>query len=152
VLVRDEIGREVWLNGLMVRQGAARVRTFPDNAIRARSKQALEVEARDRLAGLWALPDYRVLGCREVLGPSRFLLVEGAVLAVAETAGDSLVRIRPEGFDLQLAPRFRSLDAALALTSGDRLRIRGRVDLRPAAGMVLTLTHWEQVERMVPAP
>ncbi|RYI83943.1 MAG: hypothetical protein EON47_23145 [Acetobacteraceae bacterium] len=32
VIVRDEVGAEVWLNGMVVRQGAARVRTYPDNA------------------------------------------------------------------------------------------------------------------------
>lgn len=39
VIARDEVGADVWLNGLAVRQGAARVRTYPDNATRARRDQ-----------------------------------------------------------------------------------------------------------------
>jgi hypothetical protein len=46
VIARDEVGADVWLNGLAVRQGAARVRTYPDNATRARRLLALENEAR----------------------------------------------------------------------------------------------------------
>lgn len=49
-LSRDSYERalapDVWLNGYMVRQGAARVRTWPDNSRRARRLLALETEAR----------------------------------------------------------------------------------------------------------
>ncbi|MEQ1784498.1 MAG: thermonuclease family protein [Hyphomonadaceae bacterium] len=54
VIARDEAGADIWLNGLAVRQGAARVRTFPDNAKRARRLRALESEARAGKRGLWA--------------------------------------------------------------------------------------------------
>lgn len=32
LIAKDEVGADVWLNGVAARQGAARVRTYPDNA------------------------------------------------------------------------------------------------------------------------
>src|SRR5690606_18531133 len=60
VIARDEIGGDLWLNGLMVRQGAARVRTWPDNSRRATPLLAFEEEARTARRGLWALDHWRV--------------------------------------------------------------------------------------------
>jgi endonuclease YncB( thermonuclease family) len=48
VTASDKTGGEVWLNGLMARQGGARVRTFPDHARRARALLKFEAEARRR--------------------------------------------------------------------------------------------------------
>src|SRR6185436_9883371 len=60
VIASDETGADVWLNGMMARQGGARVRTFPDNSRRARRLLALEDEARKARRGLWAMDHWRI--------------------------------------------------------------------------------------------
>src|SRR5690606_32341146 len=60
VIARDETGSDLWLNGLMARQGGARVRSWPDNSRRVRRLYALETEARAAKRGLWALDHYRI--------------------------------------------------------------------------------------------
>src|SRR5690606_19861717 len=79
VIARDETGGDLWLNGLMVRQGAARVRTWPDNSRRATPLLAFEEEARTARRGLWALDHWRVRGLDDLAAAPSFSLVEGQV-------------------------------------------------------------------------
>jgi micrococcal nuclease len=150
VIAQDEIGREVWLNGLMVRQGGARVRTFADNARRARELLALEVAARAAGLGLWADPAYRVLSPADVLGAQPFTLVEGTLLGVSDATGDSLVRIRPTGLELRIGPRLGEIAPGLSLDAAAAIRVRGRIEARPLTGPAIEITHWEQVEIVSP--
>lgn len=147
VIAADEIGREIWLNGLMVREGAARVRTFPDNARRARALLALEEEARSANRGLWALPDYRVLTPQEVAAGAgdRFAIVEGMCLKVRDGHGDGRAFIDASGVAIAMGDRLGPADPELALEAGRLVRVRGRVDGAEGERHI-RLTHWAQVE------
>lgn len=141
VIATNEIGEDVWLNGYLARQGAARVRTYPDNSRRARRLLALEAEAREARRGLWALEHWRVRGCDDLDGAPAFAIVEGAVLSVGDE-GDAAAMVSREGFALAGLGALGPGDVAVEV--GKRVRVRGRIDTRAEPRM--RLTHWAQVE------
>ena len=148
VFVTDEVGRSTWLNGLMISQGAARVRTYADNAARAAQLYALEDTARGNAQGLWALEAYRLRSPSDWPAPSEpraFIIAEGRLAAIdpAERYGV----IRRDGDGLRLAPP-ASLDAAFApagLLAGAAVRMRGRTRITDDA-VTIDFSHWQQVE------
>lgn len=141
-IVRDEVGGEVWLNGLMARQGGARVRTYPDNAKRARRLLSLEAEARAAKRGLWADAHWRVRGLDDLGGAPNFAIVEGAVASLGEIAGDGEAHLAPGGIRFDVGERLGAADVAVAV--GARIRVRGRIDMRGEPK--IRVTHWAQVE------
>ncbi len=145
----------LWIEGAMLRSGAARVRTFPDN--RALAELMLTEEARARIAGkgLWALPAYRVLLPGEVPPDADgFHIVEGRVLRVNRAAGRTYLDFARDwrgAFSADIAPaamREFALAQIDPLTlEGKLVRIRGSV--RPTGnGPRMRLDHPEQVERL----
>jgi endonuclease YncB( thermonuclease family) len=148
------IDRRVWLEGALLQEGAARVRTWSDN--RALASEMLEAEARARrsVRGLWATPAYAVRLPQEVGAEARgFRVVEGRIGATVAD-GD---RIRlgfaesPHGFAAEIPRRgvvdFRVAGVDPAGLVGALVRVRGPV--RPtAAGPRLWLDHPEQLERL----
>ena len=88
MIAQDEVGGGIWLNGYAARQGAARVRTYPDNAKRARRLLAMEQKARAAKRGLWADDHWRVRGVDDLAGAPYFAIVEGEVAALRKMAGD----------------------------------------------------------------
>jgi len=145
VIAKDETGADLWLNGLMARQGAARVRTFPDNARRVRQLYALEDEARRARRGLWELDHWRVRTADDLADAPYFAILEGALLSMNVTTGDGSVRITPRGFVVATGDGLGATDAALKLEIGKPLRVRGRVDTREGEPAML-ITHWGQIE------
>ena len=149
----------LWIEGQMLRAGAARVRTFPDN--RALAGLMLTEEARARIAGkgLWALPAYRVLLPGEVAPDTDgFRIVEGRVLRVNRAAERTYLDFSRDwrgAFSAEIAAA-ASREFALAETDplkleGKLVRIRGPV--RPTgAGPRMRLDHPEQVERLQDQP
>jgi micrococcal nuclease len=144
VIARDEVGRDVWLNGLMVREGGARVRTWPDNSRRARRLYALEAEARGEKRGLWALDEYRIRTVGDLAAPPVFAILEGRLLDVTEGAEDAVL-IGRDGLRLVVSARLGAPDARLDISVGRTIRVRGRIDDRGEAPR-MALTHWAQVE------
>ncbi len=146
VIASDETGRDVWLNGVMARSGAARVRSFPDNARRVRALYKLEQEARAARRGLWALEPYRVRTTDDPGPPVWFVVIEGALLGVKEIAGQGRARIETAGITLLagdlMGPQDRSLDLP-----AKRVRVRGRLEA-DGAGQAIRLTHWGQIEAL----
>lgn len=143
VIARDEVGGEVWLNGMVVRQGAGRVRTYTDNARRARRLLALEAEARAAKRGLWAEAHWRVRGLDDLEDAPNFAIVEGAIASVGEMPGDGEAWLSPGGIRLQVGERLGASDVAIA--AGKRVRVRGRIDRRDGEPKI-RVTHWAQVE------
>lgn len=143
VIVRDEVGGEVWLNGLVARQGAGRVRTYTDNARRARRLLALEDEARGARRGLWADDYWRVRGLDDLDGAPNFAIVEGVVASVGEIAGDGEAHLARSGIRFDVGERLGAPDVTLAM--GARVRVRGRIDARGDEPK-MRVTHWAQVE------
>ncbi|MDP3491735.1 MAG: thermonuclease family protein [Hyphomonadaceae bacterium] len=143
VIVRDEVGGEVWLNGLVVRQGGGRVRTYNDNARRARRLLALEVEARAAKRGLWADAHWRVRGLDDLEGAPNFAIVEGEIASLGEMAGDGEAHLSRGGIRLDVGERLGLPDVELAV--GARVRVRGRIDTREGEAKI-RVSHWAQVE------
>jgi len=147
VIARDEVGGDVWLNGLAARQGLARVRSYPDNSTRVRRLLALEAEARAAGRGLWSAPHWRVRTLDDLDGAPNFSIVEGKLVSLGDVAGDGDAHLSPSGIRLDIGERLGPPDMQLA--PGARLRIRGRIDTRPVAqgrAPLIRLTHWPQVE------
>lgn len=143
VIARDETGGEVWLNGYAVRQGAARVRTYPDNAKRARRLLAMEQEARAARRGLWADDYWRVRETDDLEGAPYFAIVEGVLASQGKIAGDGEAHLMPGGVRFDVGERLGEPDVTLA--AGARVRLRGRIDARNGAPKI-RVTHWAQVE------
>jgi micrococcal nuclease len=139
----------VWVERELLRVGAVRVHTYPDN--RALARAMLDDEARGRAAhkGLWALPLYQVrLPDEAAAKPFGFQVVEGRVVAAPEREGG--VSIDLERWVEAQVPRevegtFASAGVPLADLPGRLVRVRGL--LRPGRGeATLRLDHPEQVE------
>ena len=143
VIARDEVGSDVWLNGLAVRQGAARVRTYPDNAKRARKLLAMEEEARAAKRGLWAEDFWRVRSLDDLAGAPNFAVVEGVVAGVTERPGDGEAHLARGGIRLDVGERLGTAD--IEVRAGGKLRVRGRIDTRGETPLI-RVTHWAQVE------
>jgi endonuclease YncB( thermonuclease family) len=145
VIASNETGSDVWLNGYMVRQGAARVRTYPDNARRVRQLLKLESEARKAKRGLWALDDYRIRAPADLAGAPSYSIVEGALISVQKIAGDGYAALTGAGVQLSAGDRLGQPDAALKLEPGKPVRVRGRIETTDGASTI-RITHWGQVE------
>lgn len=143
VIARDEVGGEVWLNGMMVRQGAGRVRTYTDNARRARKLLALEAEARAAKRGLWGEAHWRVRGLDDLADAPNFAIIEGEIASVGAMAGDGEAWLSPGGIRFVVGERLGVADVAIAV--GKRVRLRGRIDTRDGEPKI-RVTHWAQVE------
>jgi len=143
VIASDEVGGEVWLNGMLVRQGAARVRTYPDNARRARRLLALEAEARDAKRGMWGEAHWRVRGLDDLEDAPNFAIVAGEVASVGAMAGDGEAWLSPGGIRFEVGERLGAGDVMVA--GGKRVRVRGRIDRRDGK-LKIRVTHWAQVE------
>jgi micrococcal nuclease len=141
VIAAGETGEDVWLNGWLARRGAARVRTYPDNARRARKLLALEAEARAAKRGLWALDHWRVRGCDDLAEAPGLVVLEGQLVS-AEEQGEAAALVSGEGFRLSGLKTLGPADVAVGV--GKRIRLRGRLDTRAAPQV--RLTHWAQVE------
>lgn len=147
VVVRDETGEEIWLNGYMTRQGGARVRSYADNCARARALYPLEAEAREAGVGLWAHPEYNVLSPQDLSRAQRgFAVVEGVLAEATEAMeADSRATGVGDGLALRLGYGLARAGDRLDLAVGRRVRLRGYV--RPgASGANVALDHWAQIE------
>ncbi|MEZ6030046.1 MAG: thermonuclease family protein [Hyphomonadaceae bacterium] len=147
VIARDETGGDIWLNGLVARQGLGRVRSYPDNSTRARRLLALEAEARDAKRGLWADPHWRIRTLADLDGAPNYAIVEGELVSLGDVAGDGDAHLSPSGIRLDIGERLGPPDITLSV--GARLRVRGRIDTRPVQqgrDPLIRITHWPQVE------
>jgi len=123
------------------------VRTYTDNALRARRLLALEAEAREAKRGLWADAHWRVRGLDDLEGAPNFAIVEGAVASIGEIAGDGEAHLARDGIRLAMGERLGAADAPLQV--GSRVRLRATIDARPVASggePLIRVTHWAQVE------
>ncbi|HUO21005.1 MAG TPA: thermonuclease family protein [Caulobacteraceae bacterium] len=140
-----------WVQGAMLDQGAARVRTYADN--RALALPMLDAEARARKAkrGLWTLLAYRVRLPQEVAAdPFGFQVIEGRVTDLPNTPYGRALDLE-RWVKAEIAPaaaaQFPAAGVAPDGLKGKLVRVRGDVR-RGAAGAWLTLDHPEQIERL----
>jgi endonuclease YncB( thermonuclease family) len=138
-----------WVEGAMLSDGWARVRTFPDN--RALDRPMLDDEARARIArrGLWSFKDYEVRLPEEVAPDLRgYQIVEGRVLSVTPARPGVYLDFRPDrrGFAALIDPHavadFQAAGIAPDSLKGRLIRVRGTVD----RDGLMKLDHPEPVE------
>ncbi len=151
VFVSTEAGQPVWLNGLMVREGAARVRTYPDNAAKVRDLYGLEAEARAAARGLWALDDYRVRSPQDWPAPDEpraFMIAEAPLLGVDPPERYGAVRLAGQGVRLVTSETMGLAGSELELQPQGRIRIRGRSRNHDDGSVTIDFSHWAQIEAL----
>ncbi len=152
-LVRDD---GLWVQETMLREGWARVYTFPDNRMFARELYAAERTARDARRGLWAHPDYAVRRPDPAVlkaDTGTFQIVEGVVADAAKVRGRVYLNFGEDyrtDFTASIPPEVVSLFTRdkidpLAL-EGRKVRVRGY--LRDFNGPSMDMTHPEQIEAL----
>ncbi len=104
---------------------SARVRTYPDNAKRARRLLALENEARAGKLGLWAEEHWRVRALDDLIDVPYFSIVEGVIrgLAVRPGDGDAVLSASGIRFDVGERRGFAEVDVRVDA----KVRGRGRI-------------------------
>jgi micrococcal nuclease len=151
---RDRYGRALaqvklktggrWIERELLRSGAVRTRTWPDNRAMAATMLEDEAYARNRKLGLWALPAYRVLIPQETGDKQDFQIIEGRPRGVAPY-GDG-VRLRFDaGLEAVIGAKaledFKTAGKAPQKLLGRLVRVRG-----PLRYGALQLDHPEQLE------
>ena len=124
-----------WVQGALLSDGWARVRTYGDNRALAQVLYSREARARTAKRGLWALPAYRVLLPQEVTGDTAgFTIVEGRVLRATRTWSGVLLDFTNDraGFVVlvpaEAAHDFEAAGKAPASLVGRLVRVRGSID------------------------
>ncbi len=151
VFAETEAGRPLWLNGLMIREGAARVRTYPDNATKAFDLYALEDEARRAGRGLWTIDDYRIRRPGDWPAPDEpraFTLAEAPLLSVEPPERYGAVRLAADGVRIVTNEAMAALGPARPLSAGLPIRVRGRTRVHDDGGVTIDLSHWAQIEAL----
>jgi len=148
--VRLADGR-MWVEGALLRDGMARVRTWSDN--RAMAKEMLDDEARARIArrGLWGRGVFQVRLPQEVVrGVDGLQIVEGRVRGLTATNRGTYLEFSDDhrGFAALVAPgALPDLAAAgkpAASLVGKLIRVRGPVGWNGN----MTVDHPEQIEML----
>jgi hypothetical protein len=127
--------RRAWVQGALLSDGWARVRTYGDNRALAQAMYDREARARAARRGLWALPAYRVLLPQEVApDASGFAIVEGRVLRATRAWSGTYLDFTNDraGFAVLVsAEAERDFEAAAkppASLAGRLVRVRGAID------------------------
>jgi micrococcal nuclease len=139
-----------WVEGALLRQGWARVRTFSDN--RALADAMYEAEAKARIAkrGLWAMSDYEVRLPEETRDLRGFQIVEGRPLSFTETRGGGYLDFAAnrQGFAVELSHEaeddLRTAGSNPAELVGRLIRVRGVL----GGDGVMRIDHPEPIERL----
>lgn len=142
----------VWVQGDMLRQGLARVYTFPDNRVLADELLALEREARSENRGIWALPYYALRTPDNVRHDTgTFQIVEGRVLDTARVKKRIYLNFGADwrsDFTIKVDTRhetlFREQGIDLLTLKGQRVRVRGWI--KSQNGPMIELDHPERLE------
>lgn len=142
-----------WVQGVLLKQGDVRERTWADNRAMAAAMLEDEAHGRNRGLGLWALKDYRVLVPNETGGRPGFQVVEGRVLG-AEATDDGGLALQFQrgsgerfaaGIDTKALGDFRTVGKGPDALVGKLVRVRGPIRYG-SDGPVMRLDHPEQVE------
>jgi micrococcal nuclease len=141
-----------WVQGALLRDGMARVYTFPDNRARASEMLALEKSARTARRGIWSLPYYRIRTADDLGGDiGTFQIIEGTVINTAMVRGRAFLNFTQNwrtDFTISVLPRWMRRHwrngPAIGNYSGRKIRVRGW--LKSYNGPLIEATHPEQIE------
>jgi hypothetical protein len=143
---------EVWIQGTLLNEGLARVRTTPENNQLAGMMLILESAARGKKRGLWILPINAPLA--QDTATSRinsFEVVQGTVYATAQNRDAVFLNFTSDwktdfsvGIPAKLRRDFSKLRIDLQSLKGKTIRVRGW--MRSYNGPYIELDHAEQLE------
>jgi endonuclease YncB( thermonuclease family) len=141
-----------WVQGVLLRDGMARVYTFPDNRARAAEMLAFERAARAARRGIWALSYYRIRATDELRRiTGTFQLIEGTVIKAAIVRGRAYLNFGQNwrtDFTISISPKWMRRHwrsgPSVASYEGRRVRVRGW--LKSFNGPLIEATHPEQIE------
>lgn len=141
-----------WVQGEILRQGMARVYSFPDNRALVAEMLALEREARRNRRGIWDHPYYAIRDHAETRRHiDSFQLVEGRVMRVGRGRRNLYLNFGANwrrDFTIAIGPRARRLfdDAGMdpVALEGRSVRVRGWLKWRN--GPMIEVSHPEQIE------
>lgn len=143
-----------WLNKALLDAGVAQVYSFPDNRRHLRELLKAEAEARKAQKGTWGHETWQVLEAETLTPDTRigqFRLVEGTPLKAARVNDRVYLNYGADwrtDFTVEIPEKFLGLfeeEGIDPLTDypNKKLRVRGR--LKPVNGVLITVTHPEQI-------
>lgn len=146
----------LWVQGEMLRQGMARVYSFPDNRTVVREMLKIEKTARLARRGIWADPFYYIR-TPDTVGRDidTFQIVEGRVYDAAKVKGTIYLNFGANwrtDFTMMAKVTARRLfdRVGVDLLSLKGKLVRGRGWVRYKNGPMIVLTHPEQLEILAP--
>lgn len=141
-----------WIQGTLLSEGLARVRTTPENKIQSDAMFALEQQARTKKLGLWALPMNAVLttsGAAQRM--NSFGIIEGLVYSTSQNRNAIFLNFTADwktdfsiGIPSTLRKDFSKLRIDPMSLKGKKIRVRGWI--RSYNGPYIELDHVEQLE------
>jgi len=142
----------LWIQGELLRQGMARVYSFPDNRAVVDQMLIAEQTARDLRRGIWRHPFYDIRTPNNAIDyTGRFELVQGTVHAVADRGKRIYINFSEDwrtDFTLTIEGKaqrlFRNAKFDLLSLNGKHVRARGW--LKSFNGPMIAITHPEQIE------
>ena len=148
-----------WIQGTLVSLGLARVRTSVSNPEMAAQLYILEIDARAKGIGLWALADYEVLNDSKIIEThlNRFQVVEGVVKEIASHQNRIFLNFGADwktDFTLVVEPddRRNFTKAGIDPLSWKGYRLRARGWLGFYNGPNMEITHPQRVEILKGVP
>ena len=141
-----------WVQGVLLRDGMARVYTFPDNRSRAAEMLAFERTARTARRGIWALSYYRIRTANDLRRDfGTFQIIEGTVAKAAIVRGRAYLNFGQNwqtDFTISMSPKWMRRHwrdgPPVADYEGRNVRVRGW--LKSYNGPLIEATHPEQIE------
>lgn len=145
-------GSGVWVQGALLRDGMARVYTFPDNRAVAELMYAEEKAARAARIGIWGHSFYRVRTPNETNKDiGTFQVIEGRILDAARVKGRVYLNFGEDwrtdftaAIGPQAAKTFRAAGLDPLSLKGATVRVRGW--LKRENGPMIELSHPEPLE------
>lgn len=145
-----------WVQGRLLRDGMARVYSFPDNRALVAEMLTREKRARAEQSGIWSVPYYAILDTQaSAQHIDRFALIEGRVLETARVRGRTFLNFGADwrtDFTISIAAkdwkRFEADGISHEDYQGRLVRVRGW--LRSRNGPMINVTHPEQIEVLAP--
>lgn len=143
---------DIWIQGTLIAEGLARVRTTPENKQLSGAMLKLESAARDKKLGLWAVPTNAVLTPDTAKKYTNgFAIVEGTVYTTAQNKESIFLNFTSDwktdfsiGVPAKLRRDFSKLRIDPMSLKGKKIRVRGW--MRDYNGPYIELDHAEQLE------
>ena len=149
----------VWVQGEMLRQGMARVYSFPDNRAVVGDMLALERGARDARRGIWGHPFYALRDAADTAAVARlagtFQIIRGRVLNAQRVKSRVYLNFGDnwrDDFTVTIPSQARRMFAKTGIDplsfEGKTVRVRGW--LKKYNGPMIEASHPEQIEVISP--